>query len=242
MELGRDDVRRALRELVDAGAEALVVCLTNATENPAHELRVQEIFLSEYPAHQLGAIPMLLSHQLSGRKGEYVRATSAIVDGFLHATMYYALSELEQNLREHGYPRPMLIIHNSGGMAQLNSTDALQTIHSGPVAGISASEHLAAQAALGNVVATDMGGTSFDIGLVPADGVKHYDFMPVIDRWLVSVPMIHLVTLGAGGGSIASYDRLHQSVKVGPRSAGSDPGPACYATSHRSATRAGRSG
>src|SRR2546421_10112141 len=121
----------------------------------------------------------------------------------------------------------MLLIHNSGGMAQLNSTDALQTIHSGPVAGISASEHLATQAGLGNVVATDMGGTGFDIGLVPADGVKHYDFMPVIDRWLVSVPMIHLVTLGAGGGSIASYDRLHQSVKGGPRSAGSGPGPAC---------------
>ncbi len=135
MELGREDVRQALRELIDAGAAALVVCLTNAIENPAHELRVQEVFLSEYPAHQLGAIPMLLSHQLSGRKGEYVRATSAIVDGFLHATMYHALSDLEQNLREHGYPRPMLIIHNSGGMAQLNSTDALQTIHSGPVAG-----------------------------------------------------------------------------------------------------------
>jgi N-methylhydantoinase A len=228
LELDRQDVRRALRELVDAGAEALVVCLTNAVENPVHELAVQEIFLSEYPAHQLGAIPMLLSHQLSGRKGEYVRATSAIVDGFLHATMYHALSELEQNLREHGYARPMLVIHNSGGMAQLNSTDALQTIHSGPVAGISASEHLAGQAGLGNVVATDMGGTSFDIGLVPADGVKHYDFMPVIERWLVSVPMIHLVTLGAGGGSIASYNRLHQSVSVGPRSAGSDPGPACY--------------
>src|SRR2546430_13904973 len=122
----------------------------------------------------------------------------------------------------------MLIIHNSGGMAQLNSTDALQTIHSGPVAGISASEHLATQAGLGNVVATDMGGTSFDIGLVPADGVKHYDFMPVIDRWLVSVPMIHLVTLGAGGGSIASYNPLYQSVAVGPLSAGPDPRPACY--------------
>jgi len=226
--LDERDVRRQLRELVDAGAQALVVCLTNAVENPGHELRVQEIFLEEYPAHQLGAIPMLLSHQLSGRKGEYVRATSAIVDAFLHATMYHALSELEQNLREHGYTRPMLVNHNSGGMAQLNSTDALQTIHSGPVSGISASEHLARQAGLGNVVATDMGGTSFDIGLVPADGVKHYDFMPVIDRWLVSVPMVHLVTLGAGGGSIASYNRLHQSIQVGPRSAGSDPGPACY--------------
>jgi N-methylhydantoinase A len=226
--LDSGDVRRQLRDLVDAGAQALVVCLTNAVENPVHERQVQEIFLEEYPAHQLGAIPMLLSHQLSGRKGEYVRATSAIVDAFLHATMYHALSELEQNLRDHGYTRPMLVNHNSGGMAQLNSTDALQTIHSGPVSGISASEHLAGQAGLGNVVATDMGGTSFDIGLVPADGVKHYDFMPVIDRWLVSVPMVHLVTLGAGGGSIASYNRLHQSIQVGPRSAGSDPGPACY--------------
>src|SRR6201995_3509648 len=228
MDLGHQDVRQALRALVDAGAEARVVGCTNATENPAHELRVQEIFLTEYPAHQLGAIPMLLSHQLSGRKGEYVRATSAIVDGFLHATMYHALSDLEQNLREHGYPRPMLVIHNSGGMAQLNSTDALQTIHSGPVAGIQASEHLAQEAGLGNVIATDMGGTSFDIGLVAAGGVKHYDFLPTIDRWLVSVPMIHLVTLGAGGGSIAKYNRLHQSVQIGPRSAGSDPGPACY--------------
>ncbi len=223
-----DEIRRRLRELLDAGAQALVVCLTNAVENPAHELRVQEIFLEEYPAHQLGAVPMLLSHQLSGRKGEYVRATSTIIDGFLHTTMYHALSELEQNLREHGYTHPMLVNHNSGGMAQLNSTDALQTIHSGPIAGVAASEHLAKQAGLGHVVATDMGGTSFDIGLVPADGVKHYDFMPTIDRWLVSLPMIHLVTLGAGGGSIASYDRLHQSVSVGPHSAGSDPGPACY--------------
>ncbi len=112
--------------------------------------------------------------------------------------------------------------------AQLNSTGTLQTIYSGPVSGISASEHLAQQAGLGNLMASDMGGTSFDIGLVPADGVKHYDFMPTIDRWLVSVPMIHLVTLGAGGGSIASYNRLHQSIQVGPQSAGSDPGPACY--------------
>jgi N-methylhydantoinase A len=113
-------------------------------------------------------------------------------------------------------------------MAQLNSTDALQTIHSGPVSGIAASEHLALQAALGNVVATDMGGTSYDIGIVVDGGVKHYDFNPVIDRWLVSVPMVHLVTLGAGGGSIAGYDRMYETVKCGPQSAGSDPGPACY--------------
>ena len=122
----------------------------------------------------------------------------------------------------------MLVIHNSGGMAQSNSTDALQTIHSGPIAGVGAAQHLAASTGLGNVISTDMGGTSFDIGLVPEGGVKHYDFQPTIGRWLVSVPMIHLLTLGAGGGSIASYDRIHHAVQIGPESAGSDPGPACY--------------
>jgi N-methylhydantoinase A len=226
--LDEDDVRLRIRELVDRGAEALVVLFTNSVVNPAHELRVREIFLEECPAHLLGAIPMLLSHQVAGRKGEYARGTSAIIDAFLHQTMYHALGTLELNLRAQGYSKPMLVIHNSGGMAQLNSTDALQTVHSGPVSGIAASEHLASQAQLGNVVATDMGGTSFDIGIVVQGGVKYYDFNPVIDRWLVSMPMVHLVTLGAGGGSIARYERMFSTIEIGPQSAGSDPGPACY--------------
>ncbi|TJY59790.1 hydantoinase/oxoprolinase family protein [Sinimarinibacterium sp. CAU 1509] len=228
LRLDEDDVRLRIRELVDAGAEALVVLFTNSVVNPAHELRVREIFLEEYPGHLLGAIPMLLSHQVAGRKGEYARGMSAIMDAFLHQTMYHGLGTLELNLRGQGYERPMLVNHNSGGMAQLNSTDALQTVHSGPVSGIAASEHLMQQTGLGNVVATDMGGTSFDIGIVDQGGVKHYDFNPVIDRWLVSIPMVHLVTLGAGGGSICSYDRMFRTVKCGPASAGSDPGPACY--------------
>lgn len=226
--LDEDDVRLRIRELIDAGAQALVVLFTNSVVNPENELRVREIFLQEYPAHLLGSIPMLLSHQVAGRKGEYARGMSTIMDAFLHQIMYHGLGTLEQNLRGKGYARPMLVNHNSGGMAQLNSTDALQTVHSGPVSGIAASDHLASEAGLGNVVATDMGGTSFDIGLVVQGGVKYYDFNPVIDRWLVSIPMVHLVTLGAGGGSICSYDRMFSTVKIGPASAGSDPGPACY--------------
>ena len=228
MHLDEEDLRDKLRGLVDKGAEAIVVVLANSVVNPVHEQRIREIFLEEYPGHMLGAIPMLLSHQVAGRKGEYVRAMSTIIDGFLHQVMYHGLGTLELNLRNAGYDKPMLCNHNSGGMAQLNSTDALQTVHSGPVSGIAASEHLATQTSLGNIVATDMGGTSFDIGIVVEGGVKHYDFNPVIERWMVSVPMVHLVTLGAGGGSICSYDRMFQTVQVGPESAGSDPGPACY--------------
>jgi len=122
----------------------------------------------------------------------------------------------------------MLVIHNSGGMAQPNSTDALQTIHSGPIAGVGAAQHLSESTGLGDVVSMDMGGTSFDIGLVPEGGVRHYDFQPTIGRWMVSAPMIHLNTLGAGGGSIAGFNRIHHSIQIGPESAGSDPGPACY--------------
>ena len=163
-----------------------------------------------------------------GRKGEYVRSSSAIVDAYLHSTMYFAMSALEQNLREFGYTKPMLLVHNSGGMAQLNSTDALQTVHSGPVAGIHAAEELSRQSNLDNIVCGDMGGTSFDIGIITEGGEKHYDFNPVVDRWLVTVPMVHLVTLGAGGGSIARHDPVFNTIKVGPASAGSDPGPAAY--------------
>jgi N-methylhydantoinase A len=226
--LDDEDLRIAIRSLVDAGAEALVVLFTNSVVNPVHEIRAREIFLEEYPTHLLGAIPLLLSHQVAGRRGEYARGMSTILDAFLHQTMYYGLGTLELNLRAQGYSKPMQISHNSGGMAQLNSTDALQTVHSGPVSGIAASDQLAAQAELGNVVATDMGGTSFDIGIVVQGGVKYYDFNPVIDRWLVAVPMVHLVTLGAGGGSIARFDRMYNTIEIGPRSAGSDPGPACY--------------
>jgi N-methylhydantoinase A len=228
MALDEGDLREKIRKLVDRGAQAFVVGLVNSVVNPAHERRVEQILLEEYPEHMLGAMPVVLSHKVAGRKGEYVRLSSAILDAFLHDVMYHGLSSLELNLRDSHYSKPMLVIHNSGGMAQLNSTDALQTIHSGPVAGVSASEHLAEQCDLGNVICTDMGGTSFDIGLVVEGGGKHYDFNPVIERWLVSVPMIHLVTLGAGGGSIVSYDRMHNTVQVGPASAGSDPGPACY--------------
>ena len=228
LRIDEEDVREKIRELVDAGAEALVVVFTNSVVNPVHEQRVREIFLEEYPGHLLGAIPNILSHQVAGRKGEYARGMSTILDAFLHQSMYHGLGTLELNLRAAGYGKPMLVNHNSGGMAQLNSTDALQTVHSGPVSGIAASEHLAKQTGLGNIVATDMGGTSFDIGIVVQGGVKYYDFNPVIDRWLVSIPMVHLVTLGAGGGSIAKFDRMYGTVQIGPESAGSDPGPACY--------------
>ncbi|MCZ6894141.1 MAG: hydantoinase/oxoprolinase family protein [Gammaproteobacteria bacterium] len=236
LSVDEEDVRAQVRKLVDEGCQGFVVALTNAVVNPAHEKEVERIILNEYPTYVLGATPIVLSHRVAGRKAEYSRTMSAILDAYLHDQMYHGMSSLEVALRRNGYARPMLLVHNTSGMAQLNSTHALQTIHSGPVAGLEATNYLAEQFAEPNVIATDMGGTSFDIGLVTADGVKFYDFNPVIDRWLVSTPMTYLHTLGAGGGSIARFDRLWNAVEVGPESAGSDPGPACYGRGGKLAT------
>lgn len=228
LDVDEHNVREQIRHLVDKGAQAFVVSLVNSVVNPQHEKEVERIILSEYPTHVLGNIPIVLSHRVAGRKGEYSRSMSAVLDAYLHDQMYHGMSSLEVVLRKNGYVRPMLLVHNTSGMAQMNSTHALQTIHSGPVAGLEATAYLSRQFEEPNVIATDMGGTSFDIGLVTVDGVKFYDFNPVIDRWLISTPMTYLHTLGAGGGSIARYDRLWEAVEVGPESAGSDPGPACY--------------
>jgi N-methylhydantoinase A len=226
--LDEEHLRAQIRRLVDQGAQAFVVALVNSVVNPEHEFRVEEIILDEYPSHMLGSLPVTLSHLVSGRTGEYVRASSAIINAYLHAVMYHGLASMEQQLRESGYGRPMMLVHNSGGMAQLNSTSALQTIHSGPVAGISAAERLGGAVGVQRLVCADMGGTSFDISLVVGGDVKFYDFYPVIDRWLCTVPMVHLISLGAGGGSIARFDPMYKGVEVGPESAGSEPGPACF--------------
>lgn len=226
--IDEEDVRTQVRKLVDEGAQAFVISLVNSVVNPEHEKEVERIILDEFPTHLLGAIPIILGHRVAGRKGEYARTMSAIIDALLHDQMYHGMSTLEFALRQAGYTQPMLLVHNSSGMAQMNSTTSLQTIHSGPVAGLEATNYLSDAFKQPNLIATDMGGTSFDIGLVTEDGVKFYDFNPILDRWLVSTPMTYLHTLGAGGGSIARYDRMWGAIEVGPESAGSDPGPACY--------------
>lgn len=227
-DISRDEIREKVQTLVDKGVRGFVVCFINAVMNPVHEKIVEEVIQEEYPTNFLGSFPVILSHTISGKKGEYTRTISSILDAYLHREMQYGLRSLEIELRKNGYSRPMIVVHNTGGMAQLKTTHALQTIHAGPVAGLFAAEQLAKETDNRNLITTDMGGTSFDIGLVVGGGVRFYEFNPVIDRWLVSIPMIDIKAIGAGGGSIATFDETFRSIEVGPQSAGSDPGPACF--------------
>jgi N-methylhydantoinase A/acetophenone carboxylase len=227
--LDEKNVREKVRYLVSRGARGFVVSFLWGFLNPIHERRVKEIIRDEYKEFHIGYLPVVLAGQVVGKLGEYERTLAAILDAYLQRSMQIELSAMWDKLRERGYKKPLLMIQSSGGIAEVFRTTASRTFNSGPVSGLMGAHHVAKSLGYQNVVMSDMGGTSFDVGLVVKDSVRSYDFRPIIDRWMVGITMIKTLSIGAGGGSIASINRLLQNrVQVGPRSAGSMPGPACF--------------
>ena len=227
--LDENNVREKVRYLTSRGARGFVVALLWGFLNPANERRVKEIIRDEYKEFHIGYLPVVLAGQVVGKLGEYERTLAAILDAYLQRSMQIELSAMWDKLREKGYSKPLLMIQSSGGIAEVFRTAASRTFNSGPVSGLMGAHHVAKSLGYQNVVMTDMGGTSFDVGLVVKDSVRSYDFRPIIDRWMVGITMIKTLSIGAGGGSIAYINKLLENrVQVGPRSAGSIPGPACF--------------
>jgi N-methylhydantoinase A/oxoprolinase/acetone carboxylase beta subunit len=235
--LDEDDVRRKVRMLMDRGARALVVALLWSFANPEHELRVKEIIREEYRDYHIGYVPVILSHAVVSRLGEYERTNTSLLDAYLQRSMQIELSSMWDRLFDSGYTGPFMMVHNTGGCADVFRTTASRTYNGGPVAGLVGAHKIARELGFKNVVTSDVGGTSFDIGLVVDSDVRNYEFNPVIDRWMVAITMLQSLSIGAGGGSIAWLnDTLGGRVEVGPQSAGSYPGPACYGQGGNEAT------
>lgn len=218
-----------LRDLVDKGARAFVVSLLWSFMNPRHEQRIKELIMEEFNDAYLGHMPVFLSSEIAPRIYEYPRTMMTVLNAFLHQSMYQELIGINEELRDREYRRPLMMVHNTGGMASVLKTSAVNTFNGGPVAGVMGSYYLAPLYGYNNVISADMGGTSFDIGMVAEGSTRFYQFQPVIDRWTVDATMLDVRSIGAGGGSIIRVNPLlgHQ-VEVGPASAGSHPGPACY--------------
>jgi len=227
--LDEDDVRAKLRELVDKGARAIAVSLLWSFANPAHERAVRRIIREEYKGFHVGYLPVVLSHEVVGKVGEYERTMTAILDAYLQASIKFELETTWDKLRENGYRGTFLLTHNTGGSAEIFKTTASRTFNGGPVSGLMGAYHIGKALGYRNVIASDVGGTSFDVGMVVDSSIRSYEFRPVIDKWMVGISMLQTTTMGAGGGSIAWLNQLLGGrLEVGPRSAGSYPGPACY--------------
>ena len=227
--LNEDDARHKIHTLIDRGARGFVISLLWSFLNPTHEQRLKEIIREEYKEYHIGYVPVVLSSQVLSKLGEYERTMTAILDAYLHRSMQIELSAMWDKLRERGYHGSFMMIHNSGGVAEIFKTTASRTYNGGPVAGLMGSYHIANQLGYKNVVTSDVGGTSFDIGLIVENSVRNYEFRPIIDRWMVGITMLQTLSIGAGGGSIAWINEpVGNRLEVGPQSAGSLPGPVCF--------------
>ena len=227
--LDEEDVLAKLRCLVNQGAQGFVVCLINSYANPVHEQRIRDLIRRQYPESYLGSMLVVLSSEVLPRWREYPRMVATMLSAYLQRSMSDELKGMSDELRSSGYRRAMMMVHNSGGMAEVYRTTALNTFNGGPVAGIIGASYVGKSLGFKNIIATDMGGTSFDLGLVVDGSPSFYQYRPVIDRWGVELTMLESRSIGAGGGSIARLDpTLSNKLLVGPQSAGSMPGPACY--------------
>ena len=221
-----EEVRRQIGVLVDQGVRGFVVVLINAHRNPVHERRVRELIEEQFPQCFLGHMPIFLSHEISPKNGEYRRSMTVIVDAYLRDVSERHLLRISDDLRDFGYDRPVYVAKNTGGLSSLSRSQALHLLGSSPTSTIVGSDQLGRMIGERNIIVTDKGGTTFDVGLVVDGQDRLYELDPVIDRFRVQVPFIAHWSIGAGGGSIARV--VEGELKVGPQSAGSNPGPVCY--------------
>lgn len=221
--LNDTELRGSIEALIANGAESLAVCLLWAFRNPVHEERIATICAELAPG-----IPVSLSHQVAPKMGEFERAVTTVINAYIGPLTQEYIGDLDNGLASSGLSSPIQVITATGGAARAANVgkQAVSIVNSGPVGGLVAARFLGDRLGHEKIITADMGGTSFDVGLIDGDTLEE-DPRPFVDQGMpVTLPAVKLVTIGAGGGSIAWTDgyRLH----VGPQSAGADPGPAAY--------------
>jgi N-methylhydantoinase A len=201
------------RMIADYELDSVAVALLWSFANPAHEKALAQAIADVYVSS---------SSEVSPRLGEYERTVATVLDGYVGPACSRYLSDLESELAT-----PLLVMQAGGGVLPASAATALGTIDSGPAGGLIGVATLAGAYGHDHVVATDMGGTSFDVGLV-VDGKPVVAEEHVIDQYTYRLPHLDVRSVACGGGSIAWIDEATGGLRVGPSSAGSEPGPACY--------------
>ncbi len=221
--LDEEDVRRAVERFRAEGVDCVAVSFLNAYANPEHEI------LAERALRRFGFEgDVSLSHQVSGEYREYERTATVVIDAYVRPRMAHYLKRLERKLRELGFGGSALVTRSGGGAMTFAEAEArpFETIQSGPVAGAEGAAELARTLDLGNVISADVGGTSFDTCLV-TDGRPQVMYEGTVVGLPVQATWVDVRSIGAGGGSLAYVD-VGGLLRVGPGSAGAEPGPASY--------------
>jgi N-methylhydantoinase A len=222
--LNEDEAAGAIGRLLAQGVEAIGVCFLWSFKRPEHEERVKQMIRKLAPN-----VFVSCSIDIAPKWGEYERVTATALNAYIGPVMARYLGNLDQRLKSAGYAQPLQITQCAGGSISVG--DAMQTplltLDSGPVSGVTGSLYLGRLMGCPNIITTDMGGTSFDVGIVYG-GEPEYSFVSNVAQYEYFLPKIDIQAIGSGGGSLARVDAASGTLMVGPESAGADPGPSCY--------------
>jgi N-methylhydantoinase A len=222
--LHEEELRQAVRELLQANVEAISVSFLWSIKNPVHELKAKAIIQEMAPG-----IFVTCGHEVSQTLGEYERTVAAVINAYVGPTTSRYIEKIQQGILARGSNASFLIMQCHGGMfpAVRSRQAPVLTIGSGPVGGIMGCESLSKELGYKNIIATDMGGTTFDVGLI-VNGEPLTSEQAIVDKFFYNAPNVSIQSIGAGGGSIAWVDPYSGGLRVGPQSARAYPGPACY--------------
>lgn len=223
MPLDLDELDRELDWLVAHDAEAVAICFLHAYANPEHERQAAARARARHPD-----LAVTASHEVAPEWREFERSSTTVLNGYIQPLMRRYLGELGDGLERSGYRRPLALMQSNGGVisAERAAERPIRTLESGPAGGVIGAHALARELGYANVVCADVGGTSFDVALIEGGRILEATETEVGRRPVVG-SVIDIVSIGAGGGSIAWIDALG-AVQVGPQSAGAYPGPACF--------------
>lgn len=221
--LSRESVLAAGRSLVEQGAESIAICFLFSYLNSAHEEAAREILAEAYPG-----LPVSISSEVAREWREFERTSTAVINSYTRPLMGRYVDELQGSLAGRGFRHQVLFMQSNGGLLGGEEVKRVpvRTLLSGPVGGVTAGELVSRLTGRQQLLTLDIGGTSADMCLIDG-GRGALAAEKQVEGWPVLFAAIDVTAIGAGGGSIAAVDRAG-GLSVGPRSAGSTPGPACY--------------
>ena len=222
--LNEKETAAAIDDLVGMGVEAIAVCFLWSFKYPEHERRVAKMIEEQAPN-----IFVTISSELVPKWGEYERTTATALNAYIGPLTSGYLGRLGRTVEEMGNPNPMQITQCGGGTISLKRgrTAPLLTLDSGPVSGVTGSRYLGDLMGIANIITTDMGGTSFDVGIIH-EGYPAFSYVSNVNQYEYFLPKVDIQAIGNGGGSLVRADERTRTLHVGPESAGADPGPVCY--------------
>jgi len=224
VKLNEAEARKVIKKLIDKGVESVAVALLWSISNDAHERLLAELVKEMHPS-----VFLSLSSQVAPFLGEYERTATTVFNAYIGPKISSYLLNLQKVLKTKGLKREPLIMQAYGGVLGMEAScqNAVGTIESGPAAGVVGTKFLGDLIGESNVLATDMGGTTFKVSVI-REGTIEKDYEPVFMRYNILSPKIWVESIGAGGGSIAWIEAETGLLKVGPQGAGANPGPVCY--------------